>query len=1015
MRVSVLCLLATLFASQIFVDAAVHGRDVVLTKTAQKREPLQDLVTWDEHSLFVRGERVFFYSGEFHPWRIPVPGLWLDVFQKIKAMGFNGVSFYVYWGLIEGNRGHVVTDGIWDYEPFFAAASEAGIYLIARPGPYINAETAAGGFPGWTLRINSTLRSDAPGFIDATRKYVSTISKIIAKAQITNGGPVVMLQPENEYADWPSVNQTDFPEQPQKEYMAVVEQLYRDAGIIVPFIDNDNLVQGSFAPGTGLGSVDLYGIDAYPLRYDCAHPEVWPTIRFPVGWQTLHEEQSPSTPFAIPEFQGGTGTGWGGVDQDMCNALVNMEAVRVMYKNNYSFGVKLLNIYMTFGGTNWGNLGYQGGDSSYDYGAAITEDRHVWREKYSEEKLEAEFFKVSPAYFTTNPGNVSNGSYVSTSAIATTPLWGTNYKTNFYVIRHADFTSLNNTNYKLIVKTSRGKVAIPQLGGDLTLLGRDSKIHVTDYDVGGLNLVYSTGEIYSWQKWNSGKRILLLYGGAGELHEFAFESKAGKPKVSEGSGVKLRQTSSGWTVQWRVTPNRKVVDFGNSLEVHLLWRNDAYNHWIMELPAEAPIGNYSSPSKSSVIIKGGYLLRTAALSGQELRVTGDLNTTTNFELVYEPTGAVQSLSFNGEDVDCEAKSGRLTGSIQFKHPSVSVPDLSKLSWKYLDSLPEVQPNYDDSKWTVCNHKTTTNPILPLLTPTSLYASDYGYHTGSLIYRGHFTANGAESNLYLNVSGGVGFAHSAWLDSTFLGSWIGSGANSTWNQTFDFPSKLQKGKKHIVTVLIDHTGQDEEAPGTDAIKAPRGLLNYQLSGHEQNGVTWKMTGNLGGEQYHDLVRGPRNEGAMYAERQGYHQPSPPSGKWKSASPMKAGIGKAGVGFYTTSFELHVPRGYDVPMSFIFPEPDVNATGSGVYRVQFYVNGYQFGKYVSNLGPQTTYPVPEGILNYDGMNTVALTLWALNKEGARLGSLGLEPQMPVLSGYRKPALSPQPRWSPRAGAY
>ena len=111
----------------------------------------QDLVTWDSHSFHIRGERLFIFSGEFQPFRLPVPGLWLDIFQKIKAMGFNGVSFYTYWGLQEGNHGEVVTDGIWGLKPFFDAAAEAGIYLIARPGPYINAETAAGGMPWMDL------------------------------------------------------------------------------------------------------------------------------------------------------------------------------------------------------------------------------------------------------------------------------------------------------------------------------------------------------------------------------------------------------------------------------------------------------------------------------------------------------------------------------------------------------------------------------------------------------------------------------------------------------------------------------------------------------------------------------------------------------------------------------------------------------------------------------------------------------------------------------------------------
>ena len=62
---------------------------------------------------------------------LPVPSLWLDVFQKIKALGYNGVSFYTDWALLEGKPGEFSAEGIFAYEPFFEAASEAGIYLLA--------------------------------------------------------------------------------------------------------------------------------------------------------------------------------------------------------------------------------------------------------------------------------------------------------------------------------------------------------------------------------------------------------------------------------------------------------------------------------------------------------------------------------------------------------------------------------------------------------------------------------------------------------------------------------------------------------------------------------------------------------------------------------------------------------------------------------------------------------------------------------------------------------------------
>lgn len=105
-------------------------------------------------------------------YRNPVQDLHLDIFQKIKALGFNGVSFYVDWALLEGKPGVYREEGVFDLKPFFDAASEAGIYLIARPGPYINAEVSGGGFPGWLQKINGTLRTAAKDFLAATDLYV---------------------------------------------------------------------------------------------------------------------------------------------------------------------------------------------------------------------------------------------------------------------------------------------------------------------------------------------------------------------------------------------------------------------------------------------------------------------------------------------------------------------------------------------------------------------------------------------------------------------------------------------------------------------------------------------------------------------------------------------------------------------------------------------------------------------------------------------------------------------------
>lgn len=204
-----------------------------------------------------------FYSGEIHPFRLPVPGLYLDLFQKVKALGYTGVSFYVDWRLLESKQGDFSAEGVFAFEPFFDAAKEAGIYLLARAGPYINAEVAGGGFPGWLSRDPAILRTNESGYVDATKNYVAHMGKIIADAQITNGGPVIALQAENEYTygaawvEWPDV-----------AYMEAVNQLFRDAGIVVPFINNEASPIGLFTPGHP-GGPDIYGHDSYPIGWTC--------------------------------------------------------------------------------------------------------------------------------------------------------------------------------------------------------------------------------------------------------------------------------------------------------------------------------------------------------------------------------------------------------------------------------------------------------------------------------------------------------------------------------------------------------------------------------------------------------------------------------------------------------------------------------------------------------------------------------------------------------------------------
>ena len=942
--------------------------------------------------------------------------MWLDVFQKIKALGYNAVSFYVDWALLEGEQGVFRADGVFALEPFFEAASEAGIYLLARVGPYINAEVSGGGFPGWLTRVNGTFRTNATGFLAATDLYMQEIGSIVAKAQITDGGPVVLWQPENEYTN--PANNITFP---NADYFGYVIDQARNAGIVVPIITNDASPKGIFSPGNATTphvGVDVYGHDSYPQGFNCEEPYVWVDNAIPTTFGRLHQQQANSTPYSIIEFQGGSFDPWGGYGFDQCATLTNEQFERVFYKNNWSFRVTFFNIYMTYGGTNWGNLGHPLGYTSYDYGSPIAEDRAITRAKYSETKLGANFIKVSPAYITSTPLNYTNGSYANTAAIAVTPLVGNG---SFYVVRHAAYNSNASTSYTLSVPSSAGNITIPQLtqlADHLTLDGRDSKVHIVDYDLDGVNLLYSSAEVFTWQKY-ADRTVLVLYGGETETHEFAVPSRQCS-LVSGTSGSVAVESRDGFDiVQWQVTPEARIVACGN-LTIHLLWRDDAYNWWALELPATAPVSNHSLPSKMSIIASGPYLLRTAQIQNGDLYLSGDINQTTTLSIAGAPD--YNAIYFNGQNI------GSAPATLQYTTPQSDLPDLLNLQWSSLNSLPEISSMYSDALWTVANKTQTVNQFRPT-TPEVLYASDYGYHSGSLLYRGHFsTSTTAPSlNLSLYTQGGYAYGYSVFLNSTSIYQYPGVSTSQNDNITLPL-SNLAPSTDYVVTLVIDHLGLTENFnPGNDTMREPRGLLSYTLtdSSSQSVPVTWKLTGNLGGESYIDKTRGPLNEGGMYFERQGYHLPGAPINdapvSTSIISPM-TGLSGPGLFFFATTFDLDLPTPeYDIPLAFVFTNTTVNDRPSR-FRSQLYVNGFQFGKYVNHIGPQLSYPVPEGILNYHGSNYVGLSIWSLEDEGVEVKLAGLKLQSsntPVMSGRgRSVGLSyqlPADGWHQRSGAY
>ncbi|KAK6536689.1 hypothetical protein TWF281_000910 [Arthrobotrys megalospora] len=951
----------------------------------------QNVITWDKYSFYVNGERVLIYSGEVHPFRNPVQDLHLDVLQKIKALGFNAVSIYVHWGVVEYERGKFNWDGVFNLQPFFDAAKAAGLWVIARPGPYINAESAGGGLPGWGARVEGQWRNSNANYTAAWQPYINSVGKIIAKNQITNGGPIIIAQPENEYSGFMNPDGTLNPQE-DLEYERLLLEAFDEAGIVVPTVSNDAWIGGHFT------SVDVYGYDNYPAGFDCANPiSSWPDP--PDYFYAAHKDVAPNTPNSILEYQGGAFDPWGGAGFEQCYKLIGPEMVRVYYKNAYASATHLLNIYMIFGGTNWGHLTNPGGYSSYDYAAAIAEDRTL-REKYYEIKLQANFLMVSPAYLTSVPVDVQKFP-TSGSNITITELWDeVGEKQRFYIIRQSKPSESKDSAFKVNIETSAGPLTVPQLGNAaLTLPAHDSKILVTDYPAGPVDVLYSTLEILTW-KVIDGKTVILLYANTGESGEISIlTNTARKVDVRRGksSTVTFKQTSTALTLQF-VVGHETVAALGDDILLYVVDRVNAYNFWVPDVNLKDDL---------PVIIKGSYLLRTAKFSGNTLALTGDTNGTTVFEVIA-PKKA-QAYTWNGKRIDTDlTRYGTQEGRYRTTTPRVDVPDLARLKWKYINTLPEVSSGYDDSSWVTADHTYTPNKIKPL-TPVILYASDYGFHSGNILWRGHFTATGGENEFNLSIQGGNAFAYSVWDNDKYLGSFTGAPAPSAHNGSYTL-APWTKGSNHVITILQDHMGLEQNwFGGEENFKSFRGLSDYSFGGATPTLKQWKLTGNLGGEKFVDWARGGYNEGGLFAVRKGYHLPGFDDSNWASKSPLK-GLTGPGVEFYRTTFNLNIPDGVDYPMAIDFGNSIKES-----YRVEIYVNGWQFGKYIDDIGPQKSFPIPQGILNYKGENTLALSLWSLEDGGAALESIDLVIRNKVEGGVGTVKNSPAPSYAVRPGSY
>lgn len=941
-------------------------------------------VSWDAHSLLIDGKRQFIWAGEFHPFRLPSPDQWRDVLQKMKANGYNTVALYFDWGYHSPSPGVYDFSGIRDMDRVLDMVQQEGLYAIARPGPYMNAEVTRGGFPGWLVRQKAFARTDQHEYLAAAEEWLGHINPILARHQITRGGPVILYQIENE------LSATG---EEQQRYMKQLHDFTRAQGINVPIFHNDPGRQGRWVPedsgveGTLPTPLDLYAFDGYPgggCQTDGTPGKPYKAPDWGIysaGGAKGGASASPHTPGFAAEFGGGWFDYWGSVGTYECTAIREGSGYeRVFYGTNIANELTIQSFYMTFGGTSWGWLPAPVVFTSYDYGAAISEARGQ-RDKLKTMKQLGQFLEqLGPQI-----SDVEKGPDVAVDNPAIRVYHNVHAPqgTHFYFAVHNPSDQTSDESFHFTVDTAAGDYRVPQQG-NLQINGQDAKTLLGNYAFDGQLLVYSTSELQTRLPLSDGS-LALLYGRAGEDGETVLRY-ASEPNVQVLAGdVKFAFDPASGDLRLNYVHQglaRVRIDGGGRPDLVLLLADvaTAQTFWRQH------------SGDGAILERGPDLVRHARISGTALELTGDTLDAAPLEIWS--AAPLKSVRWNGDSVVVSATS---SGSLLARKDlagarALTLPDLSHTTWRWHTGSPEANPAFDDSQWAVADERNSASPnTAPRGRPT-LTMSDYGFHDGDVWYRGRYTA-AQVANLRFVYGGGAAGLIQVWVDGQYLGQQqlpAGEPRPQTMGTAqFAIPKALREDGKHVIAVMVRNNGHNWDLHVDDAHKEGRGLISADLLSEDFSTlpwpIQWKLQGNLGGEDLVDPVRGTMNADGLFGQRAGWTLPGYPDQRWETRT-VPAQQAQPGTSWYRTQFDLKLPRDEDVTLGLSIGNPNVPRTDAN-YRVLIFVNGWNMGQFIANVGPQRTFVIPNGIIDPQGHNTIALAVTSNGGDGDALEAVKL----------------------------
>jgi len=458
-------------------------------------------VTFDKYSLLIDGKRVFIKSGAFHYFRTPGEEMARDRFLKMKAGGYNTVDIYFNWNYHSSRQGEYDFSGIKDVKKVLKAAQDVGLFVIARPGPFINAEVNAGGLPFWLLKMEDVIPRNrigteykySPKYMEYIAEWYDNIIPIIKEFD-----NVILFQIENEYA-------TDTMEE---DYMRQLYQMVRDRGITCPIFHNDAYFAGLWAD-----CVDIYALDLYPY----INPnQNWKQDNFCFDTldnvEDIFRSAKENSPPFIAEMQSGWFDKWDGLGYKHIRDALGDEHINIMTKTALSQGVTLFNHYMVAGGTNWADLACDEVYTSYEFTAPIDEFG-VPQSNYFKAK-ELNYFLDSFDFTCTEPKDFEF------------------YQENIYTKMRHD--NINNCDWLFIRNMNSDTVEINLPDKKIVKLKPyDMKICPVNLNLKGCKIEFSDIEIFARIENESEETIFVIADKLANMHIQDYETISGDKKDYE--------------------------------------------------------------------------------------------------------------------------------------------------------------------------------------------------------------------------------------------------------------------------------------------------------------------------------------------------------------------------------------------------------------------------------------------------------------------------------------------------